>query len=59
MAILVAPEQTVKEDLRSGLLLADGKERWIRVGMSDTMYGFEAWWEGAEKAEWLREITII
>ena len=58
-AILVTPEASADEDLLSGLELDEYEERWVRVGTSDAMYGFEKWWESADKAEWIKEITIV
>lgn len=58
-AILVTLEQDVDEELRSGQSMDGEEKRWVRVGMSDSMYGFEEWWKVAERDKWIKEITIV
>lgn len=58
-ALLVVPEKEADDELRSGLEVRDNEARWVRVGVSDSMYGFERWWEGVKQCEWVKEVTIV
>lgn len=60
-ALLIARLSEVRAEVRR--IYCDREEDlddlWIRVGVSDALYGLESFWAQSDQCEWTREVTIL